>query len=40
MDEVLVMFVGQLLGFGVVDLREDEGGEGGGARGCGGGVFT
>ena len=32
MDEVLVVGVGQLLGFGVVDFREDDGCEGRGAR--------
>jgi len=38
-DVVLVVGVGEFLGFGVVDLGEDEGGEGGGLRGGGGGVF-
>ena len=38
-DEVLVVGVGQLLRLGVVDLGEDEGGEGGGLGGGGGGVF-
>ena len=39
-DEVLVVGVGQFLRRGVVDFREDEGGEGGGLRGGGGGVFS
>jgi len=38
-DVVLVVGVGEFLGFGVVDFGEDEGGEGGGLRGGGGGVF-
>ena len=40
MDEVLVVGVGQLLGFGVVDLRENDGGERRGAGRCGGSVFS
>ena len=39
MDEILVVGVGQLLRFGVVDLGEDEGGKRRGAGGCGGGIF-
>ena len=39
MDEVLVVRVGEFLGFVMVYLREDEGGEGGGLGGGGGGVF-
>lgn len=39
-DVVLVVGVGELLGFGVVDFGEDEGGEGGGVRGGGGGMFA
>jgi len=38
-DEVLVVRVGQFLGFVVIDFGEDEGGEGGGLGGGGGGVF-
>ena len=39
MDEVLVVRVGELLGFFVLDLGEDEGGEGRCLGGGGGGVF-
>lgn len=38
-DEVLVVRVGEFLGFVVIDFGEDEGGEGGGLGGGGGGVF-
>ena len=40
MDEILVVGVGQLLGFGVVDFGEDDRGERRGAGGCGRGVFS
>lgn len=36
---MLVMGVGKFLGAAVVDLGEDDGGEGGGLRGSGSGVF-
>ena len=41
MDEEAVVGVGELLGGGVGDFGEDDGGEGGGvgAAGAGGGVF-
>ena len=39
MDEILVVRVGELLGFFMLDFGEDEGGEGGCLRGGGGGVF-
>ena len=39
MDEVLIVGVGKLLGFRVVDFGEDEGGERGGLRGGGSGVL-
>lgn len=40
MDEVVVVGVGELLGGCVSDLRQDEGGEGGGLGGGRGSVFT
>lgn len=39
-DVVIVVRVGKLLGRRVADLGQDEGGEGGGLRGCGRGVFA
>lgn len=38
-DEVLVVRVGEFLGFVVLDFGKDEGGEGGSLGGGGGGVF-